>query len=316
MEKGNSTPIYAASERFPSAHCATLTGWADGSLFCAWFAGTREMAQDVVILGARKVADDTRWTEPAILAEWEGHSLGQPVFLHHPNGELWLFYDVVFGSHWRDALPYVQHSSDDGQSWGTAEMLFYQPGLMFRSRPQVIGGRIIVPVYDEVRWQSMMMISEDNEQSWQFSERITTANGNIHPCLYQTVEGNLGALLRPGGKGGFLWQTESTDKGWSWSKPVETNQKNPNSGFDVWQTGKGRLVLANNPSSTGRNPLTISLSSDGKNWTHSRVIESDEGEFSYPCLWQTPDKRMHLVYTHQRTHIQYVSFSEDWLLNA
>ena len=317
MEKNNlSTPIYEASERFPSAHCANLTGWADGSLFCAWFAGSREMAQDVVILGAKKPAGETRWTEPFILAEWKGQSLGQPVFLHHPNGGLWLFFDVVFGDHWRDALPYVQRSSDGGQSWSTAELLFDQPGLMFRSRPQIIGGRIIVPVYDEIEWQSMMMISEDSGQSWQFSERILTSNGNIHPCLYQTAEGNLGALLRPGGKGGFLWQTESTDRGWSWSEPVETDQINPNSGFDVWQMADGRMILANNPSSTARTPLTISLSTNGKNWTHSQVIESDEGEFSYPCLWQTPDKMIHLVYTHKRTHIQYTNFSEDWLLNG
>ena len=131
----NSRPLHAPLPRQPSVHCATLCELADGTLLAAWFGGARELAPDVVILGARLEPGESEWSAPQALVAVPGHALGQPVFLPLAEGRLRLFCNVVPpGGRWTDALPHFQESADGGQSWGPLQALMDWPGLMFRSK--------------------------------------------------------------------------------------------------------------------------------------------------------------------------------------
>ena len=44
-----------------------------------------------------------------------------------------------------------------------------------------------------------------------------------------------------------------------------------------------------------------------------RSLETDPGEYSYPCIIQTGDGRIHVTYTYRRYSIKHVEFNEDWL---
>jgi predicted neuraminidase len=314
----------------PLAHCATLCELCDGTLLAAWFSGTYETAPDVVILGARSTSEESAWSRPEVIVEYPGHALGQPVFLSRTNAELWLFFNVVMNSStknmafnalpplagWVSAQPYMQISHDNGLSWETPLHLMDCLGLMFRSRPMVLSDRIILPVYDEATWQSRMMISVDDGQTWRLTDPLTTPQGNIHPCVVELTGGRLLAYLRTGGQGGVIWRTESHDRGDTWTQPTPTNIPNPNSGLDLLHLHSGRLLLAFNNSSHQRTPLCVALADEDERWYWMQTLEDGDGEFSYPTLLQTADDDIHVVYTYQREHIHYARFDESWLLES
>jgi len=309
-------PLFQQMPDRPSVHCATLAELPDGTLLAAWFAGSYEMARDVVLMIARLEPGSADWSVPAVLVEVPGRSLGQPVFLLHPNGELWFFFDVIMGDHWTSAQPYWQRSTDGGRTWQPPQPLMDYPGLMFRSKPFLLPGRIILPAYDETTWQSRMLISDDAGQSWRLTDPITTPQGNIHPCIVQLADGRLLAYLRTGGKGGVIWRTESPDGGDTWSEPAATQLPNPNSGIDLIRLNSGALLLAYNPTASGRTPLRVAWSTEDETWPHGRTLEDGPGEFSYPTLLQSADGDVHLVYTYRREHIQYACFDEAWVRGA
>ena len=308
-------PLFEQLGDHPSVHCATLTEQPDGILRAAWFGGSYEMADDVVLLTATLAPGATQWSQPETLVEIPGHSLGQPVFLNHPNGELWLFFNIIMDSHWRSAQPHVQRSTDGGKTWGPYKQLMDYPGLMFRSKPLILPGRIIVPAYDENTWQSRMMISDDVGQTWRLAEPVTSPRGNIHACLVQRDDGSLLAYLRTGGKGtgGVLWRTVSHDAGDTWAAPEPTLLPNPNAGIDLIRLQSGTLLLAYNHSDEHRTPLCLAWADDDEDWHVPVNIEHGEGEFSYPTLLQATDGQIHMVYTYQREHIEYARFSESWV---
>ena len=323
------SPIFQQLADRPLAHCATLCTLPDGTLLAAWFGGKFETAPDVAILGARRAPSAGTWSAPEVLVDVPDHALGQPVFLAHPNGELWLFFVVVMDASpapalpfnalppiagWTSAQPFAQRSPDGGCTWGAPVQLMDYPGLMFRSRPLVLSDRIILPVYDENTWQSRMMISDDQGETWRLTEPLSTPQGNIHPCVIALPDGRLLAYLRTGGLGGVIWRSESRDRGETWTQPTPTTLPNPNSGIDLLRLQSGRLALAFNNSDHQRTPLCVALAEEDERWRWIRTLEDGDGEFSYPTLAQTGDGAIHLVYTYRREHIHYARFDESWLL--
>lgn len=300
----------------PFAHCATLSELPNG-LITSWMGGAFETSPDVALLSSTLPNGAQTWTSPQIIAEVDGFSMGQPVFLPRPNGELWFFYDVIRGEDWRTAYPYMKKSKDGGATWGEAELMFDTPGLMLRSRPLVLDGRIILPAYDENTWRSRMIISDDEGATWRLTAPMESPDGNIHPNLVPMSDGRLLCYLRTGGKGGVIWRSESLDGGETWSELTATSLPNPNSGIDVLKLQSGRLALAYNPSASLRTPLAVALT-EGENeqWRWVQIIEDFYAEISYPTLTQTADGMIHLVYTFSRQNIRYARFSEEWLMQG
>ena len=76
----------------------------------------------------------------------------------------------------------------------------------------------------------------------------------------------------------------------------------------------GHLLLVYNDSQTERTPLAIVRSLDeGKTWEKPLSLECNPGEYSYPCIIQTTDGKIHVTYTFRRYAIKHVQFNEDWL---
>jgi len=321
-------PLFKPMPDRPMAHCATIAVLPGGALLAAWYAGSREAANDVAILSAEWKGEN--WSEPQVIVQIPGHSLGQPVFLPRAHSEVWLFFVIIGGldmnsalrraadslspaAGWRRAQPFWQRSLDGGKTWEAPQQMMDYPGLMFRSHPLVLPGRIILPVYDENTWQSRMLLSDDDGSTWRLTAPISTPPGNIQPCLAQLTDGRLLAYLRTGGPGGWIWRTTSSDEGETWAAPTPTALPNPNSGIDLLRLQSGNLVLAYNPSDHLRTPLCVAISGEDEHWQAGRTLEQGQGEFSYPALAQAADEAIHLVYTYKRQHIQHARFTESWL---
>jgi predicted neuraminidase len=61
-----------------------------------------------------------------------------------------------------------------------------------------------------------------------------------------------------------------------------------------------------NPTASGRSPLALAVSRDGRRWQRAVTLEDDDGEYSYPALIQGRDGRVHVTYTWRRRRIQHV----------
>ena len=115
--------------------------------------------------------------------------------------------------------------------------------------------------------------------------------------FYQTDDGVLHMLLRSIGNDGlrlWMWLTESSDNGMTWSAPVETAFSNIDAKFHCGRLPDGRFYIVSNPIEGNRTPLVLSLSRDGYVFNERCILgeehyemrdragRSKEGEYGYP----------------------------------
>jgi predicted neuraminidase len=156
-------------------------------------------------------------------------------------------------------------------------------------------------------WRVHFEMTPDLGKTWRRTPDINDgrAVGLIQPALLRTGTGGVIALMRS--TAGRVYVSESGDRGGTWSPPRPLDLPNPNSGLDAVTLKDGRCVLACNPTSAGRSPLAVALSSDGRTWTRVLTLEDEKGaEFSYPAVIQSGDGLIHVTYTWKRQRIRHV----------
>jgi predicted neuraminidase len=110
-------------------------------------------------------------------------------------------------------------------------------------------------------------------------------------------------------------QSTSADGGKSWASAEQSKLKNPGAGIAMTKLRNGHVLLVfNDTDHEPRSPLSVARSlDDGRNWEKPIELESNLGEYSYPCIIQTRDDRIHITYTCRRWAIKHVEMNEDWL---
>ena len=201
--------------------------------------------------------------------------------------------------------------------------------------------RMIIPLYSDGFSFSLMAITDDGGQTWQFSEPLVAA-GNIQPSIAQKADGTLVAYMRDNGPPPKrLHVSQSKDRGLTWSLVTDSELPNPGSGADVVTLKNGHWALAYNDTESGRHSLAVSISTDprfrgdrlapaeagGKTWPYTRHLERDMRDrqlatsSGYPSIIQGRDGTLHVVYSFHRNDlngapnktIKYVRFNEAWV---
>ncbi len=326
-------PIFRFNPGAPSCHAATIVESAPGELLAAWFAGTYEGHPDVAIWLARH--EGGVWSDPVKVADEPGVSHYNPQLFRDRTGTLWLFYKIgVSVPTWTGM---VRKSSDAGRSWSAPVML--PAGLLGPAKNKAIvlsNGDILCGTSHETwgSWACWVEASTDGGRSWTkhgpiaapgagtyeaSPEQVTSAvwdetsgklrlprhfAGVIQPTLWEYAPGRVKMLMRSTQKVGRVCASQSDDHGRTWSPSEPLPIPNPNSGLDAVRLEDGRIVLACNPVSEGRTPLTLLVSEDnGVTWPRRLDLETGPGEYSYPSIIQAKDDRVHVVATHQRRQI-------------
>ena len=75
-----------------TAHAPALLETPDGSLLCAWFAGSFEGSGDVSIVCARLPKGAARWEAPVQVSHDEKRSEQNPSLFLAPDGAVWAVY--------------------------------------------------------------------------------------------------------------------------------------------------------------------------------------------------------------------------------
>ena len=219
-----------------------------------------------------------------------------------------------------------------------ADKLYRRLGWMTRAHPFILDGqRLIVPLYSDGFSFSLMAITDDWGQSWHTSTPLV-GGGNIQPSIARRQDGSLFTLMRDNGPPPKrLHQSESRDRGETWSTVTDSDLPNPGSGAEIISLRNGHWALISNDTERGRHRLAVQISEDeGRTWKWKRCLERDEpgpeaGSFHYPSLLQAKDGSLHASYSFHLAErslpkdvdgdpsaksIKHAHFNEAWVMQG
>ena len=313
-------------------HASTFLPLNDGGYLAAWFEGSKEGAGDVSIKGSRR--RNGAWEPVRVLAKVNPESPHwNPVLRRADDGRIELFFKV--GRNCADWRTYVQESRDEGTSWTVARELVAgevhgDRGPVRNKCLRLADGRWLAPASREIgRWRAFVDISDDDGRTWRASPEFAPPAGEgkgpgvIQPTLWQDADG-VHALMRA--NDGWIWRTDSADRGETWREPYRSPLRNINSGIDCVRASNGRLYLALNGADPSggkkgkwgtRNHLEVRESDDGGlTWKTCRVLADDgvrqpDGratEFSYPAIREPRPGVLAVTFTWNRRQIRFTEF--------
>ena len=331
-------------------HASTVLPLEDGRVLVAWFGGSREGNNDVGIWLAEKAGQgfsEARRVAGSMEPHWN------PVLWQAADGRVLLFYKVgrVIAD-WRTMVTESADGGKtwsaprelvaDDVSGGRGPV---------RNKPiRLASGRILAPAsVERGLWRCFIDRSDDGGATWTKSNLIEArgtgpldeglllwqrrrreawdrgeefdmsrvppeyarARGVIQPTLWEDGTG-VHALMRSGE--GWIYRSDSTDGGATWSEGYPTNLPNNNSGIDLTRLPGGELLLAYNPVGENfgpRSPMSLAVSRDGGgSWTRLCDLQAGPGEFSYPAV-VSRGRRVFITYTYNRENIAYWEF--EWV---
>lgn len=219
------------------------------------------------------------------------------------------------------ALPPQKMASINEARNRLSQKVWQRLGWQPRCKPTVLSsGRILLPLYTDTFSLSIMAISDDGGRTW-FAGKPLLGFGAIQPTVMQRTDGTVVAWMRENGFTGHVRYAESSDDGVTWGPVLVSSLPNPGSGLDGLRLRSGRWLLVHNDAVEGRGRLAVSLSDDeGRTWKWKRLLEDlADGSAHYPCVIQTRDQRIHVVYSYfvkEGKSMKHTVFSEAWLESA
>lgn len=328
--------VFGAEAPGPYKHPASFAELDNGEIYLVYYGGAGEYATETAVYGARLKKGETAWSTPKPIADTPFTSEGNGVVWQAPDGLVWLFYVVRYGETWSDSRVQAKISRDGAQTWSDPMILAFEPGMMARNRPiTLMDGRFMLPIYYETGHDteaigkdsvSLFLIHDPKTRTWTRSGPIRSAQGNIQPGVVQLTDKHLIAYCRRGGgydptTEGWAIRSESNDGGMTWSEGKNSAFKNPNAALDFIKLANGHLLMVFNDNMNDRDPLTVSVSTDGDaTWPHSRDLVAGEaepwaGDYAYPVAAQFKDGSIHVIFTSRaRAQINHAVFEESAIL--
>jgi len=309
-------------EQVPQAaahHCSTICEAGNHDLICLWYGGTYESADDQALYLSRRAPGSRNWSKPKALLRNATMPPGNGVVFRDIGNRLCIVWARMEGSRpmrrgggWDRCRLFARTSTDHGETWSEDRPLFDEPVWCVPRNPPVVlkAGTLLLAVeglQGDVEG-SYFLARDGIDAPWQ---RLSFTDGGSQPAVIQRGDGTLMALMR---HATWITQVESQDDGRIWTVAVPTRLKNPDSGITMTRLANGHLIVVFNDSQTSRTPLSIARSLDeGKSWEKPLQLESNPGEYSYPCVVQTADEKIHVTYTFRRYAIKHVELNEAWL---
>ena len=304
--------IFETIPAAPSHHCSTIAEAANGNLLALWYGGSYESAEDQALYLARRKKGSRVWSRPRVLIRDSVQPPGNAVIFRAGGKRLCIVWarmeasrPLRRGGGWGRTRLLYRTSEDHGVTWSKDKL--FLGGVMDGLRNVPItraNGELLLPL------GRSFARTQDGGRTW---EQLGAVAGGGQPTVIERADGSLLTLLR---KGPRIVQTESRDGGRTWSPSVATPLKNPDAGIAMTRLRNGHLVLVFNDSENSRSPLSIARSLDeGRTWETPLALESNPGEYSYPCVIQTLDGRIHVTYTFRRYSIKHVEMDENWLVH-
>jgi predicted neuraminidase len=316
--------IFEFDSSHPSCHCSVIQELPNNQLMAVWYAGKSEAHKSVGLKASWKNLNENEWSAPKIIHKTPNKADGNEVIVYYKD-KLHLFFNTIHGMFfpWTKVILKHKISEDFGQTWSEPKIILETKGYTVRTKPLVIGDRLIIPTGREtIRDSWSQMYITENGIDFHLSSEIHLPEGHNHqPAIARLKNGDLLAFLRTNQR--RIYKTKSKDLGETWDIPVAMEFFNPNSALDIVKSKSGALILIwnNIPKKSGmgaRKAIHLAYSTDeGKTLPIIKEIERDDvdGRFAYPAIIQGSDNLFHLTYTNRRKNISYVKFDEEWIIS-
>ena len=305
-------------------HASSMTLAPNGDLLVSWYGGSYESSDDEALYLARRRKGSREWDAPVTLLRNPQQPVGNAVILTMADRVIWIIWGRIEASQpllghsgWDTTRLMYRTSRDNGLTWSPDRLFPLETaGWLPRNLSiRLTDGTTMVPVSDERnnRDLSFFLMTKDNGATWTRSASIPNSQSQgEQPAVAQRRDGSLIAFLRTAPR---LLESESFDNGRTWTQARLTDFKNPDAAISLCALRNGNLILVWNNNERGRSPLHIARSTDGgKTWSAPLMLESNPGEYSYPSVMQTPDLKIHVIYTYRRYSFKHLEFNEDWLI--
>jgi hypothetical protein len=174
--------------------------------------------------------------------------------------------------------------------------------------PRAIGTHWLMTLRVGARDRFSVATATDPTAEWT-RHRFPGDNGRVNePSWYVDPAGVTHMLIRDNARTKRLLHSTSTDDGLTWSEPVETDYPDATSKNFVLRLSDGRYCLINNPNPTSRDPLGITVSTDGRLFGNPRALCKDapmrrfqgrakpERSFQYPHALEH-DGYLYVIYS-------------------
>jgi predicted neuraminidase len=311
-----------------SAHAVSLTQLGDGRVIAAWYAGSREGADDVAIVSA--TYGRSTWSAPITLVNRHDvqrdvrrliRKIGNPVLWRAADNVLHLwFVSVSYGGWAGSAINHMQ-SNDNGQHWSAATRIvtspFWNLSTLVRNPPLVLAdGGVALPVYHEFINKRPEWLRFSRDGALVDKTRVPGSAHTLQPAAVALDQHRALMLLRDSGPLHRIHSTHSSAAGDSWQPALATPLPNPDSAIALLRLHDGSLLLACNLLEANRNQLVLLRSGDeGRRWSLPLLVEQGnvDDEFSYPALLQDNAGNVHLAYTWQRQSIRHMAIPAEKL---
>ncbi|MGN8154285.1 glycosyl hydrolase [Agrobacterium tumefaciens] len=242
-------------------HAAFLHRQADGSLICAWFGGSLEGKSDISIYASVLRKNASTWGPAQRLSFDPDHSEQNPVLFQAPDGRLILFHTSQPSGNQDECrirmAELVIDPADPTRLFSSEGQYLDLPRGCFVRAPLVIrrDGAWLLPIFrcvqrPDQKWNgshdtAAIGVSQDNGQTWRLEE-LSQSTGCVHMSPVSIGNSASAAFFRRR-QADFVFRTESTDEGRSWTVPAPTDLPNNNSSIAAITLSDGRIALICNP---------------------------------------------------------------------
>lgn len=307
-----------------AAHASALVAMPDNhpdALMAFWFAGDRESAPNVQIASASFNRASQSWGEARFVVNRHAvgaqlgfgvRRLGNPVAWRDASGRIHLFVVATGWGGWAAGrilhLQQRQGSlAQDGEfdpvgllplSW------LWNTSFLVRTAPLALAdGGMVLPAYFELGFKYPVALRFDGKGNFVGMVRISNKRFALQPALLAHSATHWLALMRDNRNVGKIIAAQTLDAGQSWTDLPDLDLDNPDSAIATLDS-QGQHWLVHNDSVQSREQLTLSRSSQGREWRS--VLRLEDGspgqEFSYPAIVQTHNS-LWISYTDQRRSI-------------
>jgi predicted neuraminidase len=287
---------------------------AKGRVFSSWFTGgPKEPSPLNEVLLSWSNDESKTFTTPQVMAEpKDGTRCFDPTLWIDPKGRLWYIFN-------RGNKDTAQHDvwaricdAPDAQTpvFGAEFRVGFDVPYAFRMNKLTVlsSGEWIMPVthateriegwFAGPKQLQGVGISTDEGKTWKLHGALKAPDWALECMITELKDGRLWLLTRTGG--GVLWQSQSSDKGRTWSEAVPSAIKNPGSRFFIRRLASGNLLLVNHFNFKGRNNLTGQISTDdGATWNDGLLLD-ERNNVSYPDGVQDKDGLIWITYDRDR----------------
>ncbi|MBI4625231.1 MAG: exo-alpha-sialidase [Verrucomicrobia bacterium] len=285
---------FVSHRKFVRNHAASLVEMRDGKIRVFWYAGTDEGTQDVTIQTAVFDPRAGRWSPERMVASRETtqralfryvKKLGNPVAGRASDGSLWLFYVTVSLGGWAGSSITAITSRDDGETWSQARRIVTAPFLNVSTLVKgpsfsYADGTMGLPVSEEFLGKFGELLRLDGSGTVIDKVRLSSGRSCLQPVAMIRDPNRALVLMRYAGaeRPRRVISTATDSAGLNWTPPAKSPLSNSDAALAGLVLPDGRILVALNDSESGRQTLSLVVSSDGgASWKTACKVEDQSG---------------------------------------